>query len=1000
MLPKNPLQQLIPQRLTELRKRLEQLIWTPVGLPVGLSMTEPRKEFLNYAEARRAPLTRVGAFPFVWGRKWEQAWFRLEVPKQALKEGLHLLWDDEGEATLYVDGLPWYGFDAAHHRAPLPPTAREIWIEGTCVRTGVWCNDGKSLSEQGSTHRGITLWRRDEAAWRAYWDYAVLLDLLELEYRRHLTADNDWNRGNGFHQPVFRVSALFRRIMRGLDAFADRFDHEGLKAAPLLGGIYAALPATSASLRGVLTGHAHIDLVWLWPERIGESKAVHTFAIANRLMDSYPELRFGYSQPASYDAVQRRSPELMRAVRERIRSGQWEATGASDVESDTQLPCGEALARAFVIGQERFAALRGSPARVLWLPDVFGYSPCLPQILRQTGVSWFFTTKLTWGTVHRFPYSSFRWRGHDGSEVLVHVSQEVGYNGTVNLSDLNKMEECQQEAGIHDAFLVPTGFGDGGGGLTPEILERARRVKDLCGMPRCEWGGIEDFFGELEPLRPQLPEWQGELYLEYHRGVQTTHGDYKAAFRAAERALQLREAAHAVTRRGPLDTNAWRRMVFCQFHDAVPGSSIREVYEEQVPELRGIAADSGKAAVAAFGKAGAPALFNPLPLPRSVATERGIVDLAPLACVPLSAARRSEDKPAAGKSWIRNRRVQARFNGAGEIRSLAVDGRELALAEPGNQLWLYPDHPHAYPAWDIDRGTLGNGRRVRGRAEAVIEEVSPVRAVLAFSRQLTANSRAVVRYILEAESPALRIEWEIDWQDPEVLLKAVFPTGYNGRMARFGAPFGSTLRPQQPGDPRAEAMYEVPGSRWALVADDGEREGLALVAEAKYGWTARSGALGLSLLRSARLPDADKHAAIRDLANPSPFSDLGRHVIRGAVAAFHDNLAREEQPAALAELLYQPPVAVNAKAPPACPFLGLEGGDTLIPVWTRPLEDGSFVVRLNEAMGRRGSCRVRLAEGATACLVDLSGQPLESGATLRDGMLEFGPYALIGLQVC
>ena len=997
MLPKSPLQQLIPQRLIELESRLSAAIWSPVDLASGIQMSKPRDSFIGYAEARQSKLKRIRGFPFVWGQKWQQAWFRLELPMRALREGLYILWDDEGEATLYADGLPWFGFDAAHHRAPLPPSAREIWVEGTCARTGVWLNDGKALGEEGSVHRGLSLWKKNETAWEVYWDFKVLLDLLEFEYRRHLTSEDDWGRGNGLHQPIFRVSSLFRQILQSLDAFADRFDHDGLKTAPLLKDIYRRFPAGPDALEGILTGHAHIDLVWLWPERIGESKAVHTFSTALRLMERYPEYRFGYSQPASYEAVERRSPELMRAVKRKIQSGQWEATGAGDVECDTQLPCGEALARGLLIGQERFKSLRGESSRVLWLPDVFGYSPCLPQILKQVGVSWFFTTKLTWGTIHRFPYSSFRWAGHDGSEVLVHVSQEVGYNGAIDLGELKKMEECQQEAGIHNEFLVPTGFGDGGGGVTEEILERARRVRDLCGMPRCSWGGIEAFFERMEGHRAQLPQWQGELYLEYHRGVQTTHGDFKAAFRTAERALQLWEAAQAVNRCGPVSQEPWRRLIFCQFHDSIPGSSIREVYEEQLPELLGIASLAKKEAEKAFGAGGKRAHFNPLAMCRSMVVGPGVQDLGPFECRQKTDTRSTTDSVRATPLSLHNKRIHARFTPSGELASLKVDGVGLALSEPANQLWLYPDHPHKYPAWDIDRGTLGNGKRVLGRSARTIESSSPLQGVLAFRRRLTERSSVVVRYRLEAESGTLGIEWEVDWQDPEMLLKAVFPTHYNGRMARFGAPFGSTLRPQQPGDPRAEAMYEVPGSRWAVVADDGEHEGMSLMTESKYGFTARGGILGLSLVRSALLPDARAHTGIRNLKNPNPYSDLGRWTIRGSITRFHDRLPREEQPAALAEILYQRPIEVAGPSR-ACPFKGLEGGASLIPVWAQPLANGAFVIRLNETLGRRGTCRVLMEEGARVEIVDLSGHPMPE-IRFKDGVLTYEPYALLGLRI-
>ncbi len=1001
MLPKCPLPQLIPQRLTELHHRLEKSLWEPSLGPISISMTDPVREFLRYEEAILQPLRHLTQFPVTWGPMWTQCWFRLELPKEAFTPGSYLFWDDEGEATLYADGLPWYGFDSAHHRAPLPTTPISLWIEGICCRTGIWNNDGRSLSDTGSVLRGASLWRRQENAWTVYWDFTILLNLLELEYKRHLRAEDDWDRSYGYHQPIFRVSPLFRRILRALDDFADAYDREGLAAAPLLQQIYRALPASPDSLQAVLTGHAHIDLVWLWPEKIGVSKAVHTFAIANRLLEMYPEFHFGYSQPASYEAVGQRSPLLLETVKNKIREGRWEATGGSDVESDTQLPCGEALARSFLFGQHAFAKLRGTPARTLWLPDVFGYSPCLPQILRQTGISWFFTTKLTWGTIHRFPYSSFRWQGHDGSEVLVHVSQEVGYNGSANLFDLRKQEECQQEAGLHNEFLVPTGFGDGGGGPTPEILERARRLADLCGLPRCTWGRIEDFFERMESLRDRLPVWQGELYLEYHRGVQTTHGDFKAAFRAAERALQLWEAAHTLARRGPIEEKAWRRVVFCQFHDAIPGSSIREVYEELIPQLEKIchtASETARAVLAAEAASAHTALFHPLPMPSRVIQGEGVIDLPPLSLVPLDQVRPTNDRVTTTSHSLANRRLQAVFNEAGEIDRLTIDGESIAFTGPGAQLWIYPDHPHRFHAWDIDRGTLGNGRRVTSPAASAVECATALRGVVCFTRPLTDKSSVRTRYLLEAESCVLRISWEIDWQDEETLLKTVFPTGYRGRMARFGAPFGSVLRPQQPGEPRTEAMFEVPFSRWLVLADDGENEGLALMTEAKYGCSVQSGTLGLSLLRSARITHTENHRRIRHLRNPCDFSDIGHWTIRAALGRYRNDLPRHEMPAALAEILFQPPLHLeSARAVPLpCPVL--QGGPSLIPVWTQPQTDGSFVLRLNETMGHRGRCRIVPAEKTHLEIVDLLGRPMP-GVSLAEGLLEFQPYGLYGLRV-
>ena len=297
-------------------------------------------------------------------------------------------------------------------------------------------------------------------------------------------------------------------------------------------------------------------------------------------MEDYPEFRFGYSQPASYRAVEKRAPALMQEVRGKIRQGRWEAVGAAEVESDTLLSCGEGLVRSLLLGQDGFRDLQGRPSEILWLPDVFGYSDALPQILVQTGVKYFFTTKLHWGSITLFPHSSFLWQGSDGSEILAHVSQGMGYNMNVLPGEIRSAVREYRQADVHDEFLMPSGFGDGGGGPTPEMCERARRLRDLAGCPPTSWGRIDEYFNGLEEIRDRLPTYRGELYLQYHRGVLTTHGDLKAAFRELERALQIREAAHAVTGRGPVPVESWRRMVFAQFHDYIPGSSVASVYRE------------------------------------------------------------------------------------------------------------------------------------------------------------------------------------------------------------------------------------------------------------------------------------------------------------------------------------------------------------------------------------------------------------------------------------
>jgi len=1018
MLPASPLLQLVPARVATTLEALRARIWRDVALlPVAATVPSPRHR--SFDEAKREPLRPVHP-PVYWGMLWDQRWWRIKVPpKYAARGDLYLAWDDPSEATLHVRGVPHYGFDPAHQHAPLPRGARELWVESVVCQTGIWLPEGGGLEPEGSRFRGARLVQRDDEAWGLYHDLLVLDDLVREELKETLGADASQLSGWGRRPDLAAATTLARRLLRALEESVDALESDAVVAArQRLARAYRELPAAPTAMRAVLTGHAHIDLVWLWPERVGDFKAVHTFATANRLMDRYPEYQFGYSQPASYDAVARRSPRMIEAVRRRIRAKRWDAEGATEVESDTLLACGEALARSFLLGQKGFAKLKGSPSRILWLPDVFGYSPCLPQIMRQTGVDYFYTQKLSWSALTRFPHSSFVWRGHDGSEVLCHVSQTGGYCLAAKAAEMRAIERVHAQSDVHHEVIAPTGYGDGGGGTTEEMCERARRMVNLAGLPRAEWGNIEPFFRRLDRIRGKLPVYQGELYLEYHRGTYTTHADIKAGMRAAERALQIDEAVRCATRGGPADEEAWRRVVFAQFHDYIPGSSIHEVYDEARVELRGIAdeaLDDAKKRLAS--RSGDRAIFNPLPRPRLHLLEAGRSGaVRAVHLPPLTGARLHDLLPAkhlvpvtATRRELRNDRVRATVDAQGRLSSLVIDGRKVPLRGPLGELMIYPDHPAMFPAWDIDRPTLALGKPVRTPAKIALEGNTPARAAITCRRSLGGAGDVTVRYTLEAGAGCVRIELDLDLRKPLTLVKMLFPTKFAARQARFGAPFGSVLRDQVPGPVSAEAQWEVPASRWAAVFDETESDGLFVVTEAKYGFTARDGVLGLSLARSAsitceeeprRTPSSHPHALRRTHADP-PYSDLGRHQISLAIGRHSADAPRDEQAAALADSLFTPVVSYRGSACSAG-FLGLEGGESLQPVWAKPAEAGrgAWILRLNEVLGRRGRAKIRLAPGWRARLVDLSEKPLRPSRTLRDkASIDFTPYALLSVRI-
>jgi alpha-mannosidase len=1003
MFPINHLLSLTPNRISAAVNRLQRGIWCDLS-PLQVEATAAQERFIALGEAKKSKRRRVNAGES-WGKLFDQRWCRIALPKLPARTSWFLNWRDQGEATLYVDGVPYFGFDVAHRHCRLPAGAKELWLECTCIQSAIWHQDATGISDGGSRFDGAFLCRRDDVAWHAYHDLKCLFDIMLDERRRENPLLAPALNAFGEQAPLDSVSPFYRRLLRLLDNAVNAFDQHGAAAlSHSLSMAYAELRQSKTFQRCVLTGHAHVDLVWLWPERIGELKAVHVFATANRLLEEYPEFKFGYSQPASYEAVSRRAPALYRNVQNRIKRGCWQATGAMYVESDTLIATGEALVRSFMLGQEGFRQISGKTSRLTWLPDVFGYSGSLPQMMKLSNVDYFFTTKMTWNAVNRFPYSSFVWRGIDGSEIVAHVMQGSNYVTHMNIGDVKNALYGHQQADIHGEFLLPVGYGDGGGGPTDEMCERARRLGSLPGMPSLVWDQPENFFDRLAKLRDKLPVHQGECYLEYHRGTYTTHGNLKDAFRNLERALQIREAAAVATGNGGVPAEAWKRMVFAQFHDYIPGSSIHEVYAEGLPELNRIANEQLAAAKKALTTKGGDSVFNPLP----VAVKRWLKPNVLVEIPPLTGALikhlqiTTNDEVTVGTGGLSNHAVQLRVNKAGAINSLVIDGRKIAIAEPLGMFALYPDRPANFEAWDVDRQALALGRICNAPAEITASREGKSCAAINVTRKLGKASSATLTYRLQAESKVVQIEVVLDWQEPEHLLKLNFPTKYAATNARFGIPYGSVLRPQLPGAMQSEAMWEVPFSRWLAVFEEGEQDGLFLITEDKYGATVRSGEIGVSLVRSPRVTGFDSHSNVRpaNLARLKPssiYSDIGRHIIRLAIGRYDTTNELAQQPAALADALFTPPLTYQGK-PVQTAYQGVEADGNLIPAWAMPDGKGAWILRLNEIAGRRGAAKLRLAKGTRVEAVNLLGQLLAAKKVVN-GKFDYDPYEIISLRI-
>lgn len=991
--PLLPFPQLLFQRLKKALRRLALEVYRD-PVPLEVCRTTHRMGDFPFADAVKSRLSPV-SLPCAWQAPgFSTSWFRVRPPGgHRPRTNEHIYWDDNAEATAWAGGEPLFGLDATHRRWLWPKGEKELWLESSFCQSGIWHAAAKGISPVGSLLTQASLVVKDEEKWQAYFDLEVLADWLEEEMRRVMPAEAEiliggfrtWPEmdsasatflpdgvgtgvANRYRPELDRLPGLLRRVFHDLDAALTAFYTEGVAALRArLARVYTLLREQADPVRMTLSGHAHIDLVWLWPESVGEQKAVRTFSTADRLLDQYPHFYFGYSQPASYDAVARRSPGLSRRVARQIRRGRWEAVGAMYVESDSLMACGEALLRSFTLGQKGFEKLNGRPSSVLWLPDAFGFSSCLPALMNLTGVTGFFTNKLMWSMINRFPHSSFVWRGSDGSEVLAHVSRACGYNNPARPRNLRLELEAHRQSDVHPEMLLPAGWGDGGGGPTADIIERVQRQAALRNQPAAEWGRIDGFFERMEQYRDGLPVHVGEIPIEAHRGTYTTHGYMKLAYRRFEVALQTWEAVRCFMAGAPIPDHPWQRLVFAQFHDFLPGSSIHEVYEEMVSEqeqlIREALRESGRELSGA--KDGAPGLFNPLPLPLPVSLSSGrTATLPPLAFRSAADLRQTAQPPAvltSGAGRLGNERVTASFDRRGHLSSLLVDGEE-ALSGPA-QIIAYRDVPYDLEAWEIDRQALDAGRALTAIGTPQFEE-GPGWVSVSQVWKTPGQSTVRLTWKLRSGWPVLEADLDVDWREPEMLLRLEAPTPFRGQSALFGAPYGGSWRLQQPGDPRQSAQWEVPANRWILSADEGRTQGAFLLTEAKYGFSIRDGVLGVSLLKSAKVTTTTAFPPAFRAPGPDrpAFSDLGAHRIRLALGRYAATARREEHPSALADSVFAEPLSARSVPRPDI-MPQVDGLSSVIPSWTAPVAKDRWVLRLHETMGHRGSIRLTPAPG-------------------------------------
>ncbi|MCO5970575.1 alpha-mannosidase [Actinoallomurus soli] len=759
------------------------------------------------------------------------------------------------------------------------------------------------------------------------------------------------------------------RALTGMMDYLDRTELTGTWSARTAREMIADVlrsPAAATAHQVTAVGHAHIDSAWLWPIRETVRKVARTVANVTALRAVHPELVFAFSQAQQHAWLKEHQPALFERLRAAVADGAVLPVGGMWVESDANLPGGEAMVRQLVHGKRFFLDEYGIESDEIWLPDSFGYSAALPQLFRLAGATRFLSQKLSWNQTNRFPHSTFWWEGLDGSRVLAHFPPVDTYNSDLSAKDLAGARDRYADEGRTSRSLVPFGWGDGGGGPTREMLEHAARLSDLEGLPQVRIGTPAEFFDAAEAEAAGAPVWAGELYLEVHRGTYTTQAAVKRGNRRCEHLLREAElwcATAAVRGLAPypyeeLDA-LWKEVLLYQFHDILPGSSIAWVYRETTERyavLERRIADLARAAMAALAGTGRRRLvFNAAPHDRDGVPALGAA-VAEEAAVPRAGRADS------GRIVLDNDLVRAEIDERGAVVSVydRVGGRELV--PPGADvglLRLHADHPVGADAWDVDEHYRAAALDLRDADSvdlATDDDGVPVVTVV----RSHDGCRFVQRVRLAAGAGRVDFETTVDWHVPQRLCKAVFPLDIRADTVAAEIQFGHVRRPLHRNTSWEMAKFEVYAHRFVHVGEPSY--GVALVNDSTYGYDATrhvrpdggtTTVVALSLARTQQFPD--------------PHADQGEHVFRYSLVCGADVATAVRE-------------GYRINLPPRT----VVGGDDVAPLVTtdgpavveavKLADDGSgdLVVRLYEPLGDRARVRLSTPEAVRdARLVDL-----------------------------
>ncbi len=952
---------------------------------------------------------------YVMGTAWNQVdahrWFRTTITIPESMDGKHVEFlfttgrEGEWDATnpqmiFYLDGQLIQGIDVNHREVTISGKAKA----GDSYEIAVLAYSGMV---EGDLVIHTYLIAVDDRVQKLYYD---LLIPLQSAYVLKKADEENYRRLLQSMAPA--LDALDLR-----DAYSEKFYSSIEKAEQILKEAFYSEERECPTVSAI--GHTHIDIAWLWTVEQTREKVLRSFSTVLRLMEQYPDYKFMSSQPILYQFVKEQEPEMYEKIKERIREGRWEVDGAMWLEADCNLTGGESLVRQIIKGHRFFLEEFGKESKSLWLPDVFGYSAALPQILKKSGIPYFMTTKIAWNQYDQLPNDTFIWKGIDGSEVFAFMPTTTDYDKdqglNISFSDtrntttytgiinpnmaLGTFKRFQNRDLTEDTLML-FGFGDGGGGPTKEMLESAERLKyGIPGIPKIRQEFEQDYFDRTyEKIHdlPDMPTWDGELYFEYHRGTLTSMARNKRSNRKNEILYTQMETASCMAGiekdeqlQNVLD-KGWDILLINQFHDIVPGSSIKPVYEQTDKEYHEIE-EAGKEELnrvvsAAVGRLSMEkegvvvmntqgyerddlvVLDDGTEIPRLVdedgrnvpaqktADGRYLLYVSHIPPLGYKKLYETEEllEESTGKEWdytFENPFIKVCFNEKMEITSLYEKEAEKELIQEGrcgNVLRTYEDRPMQWDNWDIDVFYQRKPYEADWYSPARVIENGEVRMVVEFECGFL-DSTVTQQVCLYHQIPRIDFRTKADWKTHHVILKTHFPVDVNTTRASYEIQFGNVERETTNNYSWDTAKFEACGHKWADLSENSS--GISLLNDCKYGYGIKKGDMSLTLIKSGTYPNED--------------ADIGEHEFTYSIYP-HAGRWQEAKTVEMAYNLNVPMLAKRTGRQEGCggeyeSFLKCSQESCFVEVIKKAEDGNGVIVRMYENKNNRVRAQIQTA---------------------------------------